>query len=579
MVEACVMRRSAWVGSIVSLLVTLGCASEPRDMARLRVALTLPKALEADEVKLYVYDQAKLGCADRAIAVPPTSVERVFEIAMARCPSDPAAWCANATLPRDPSRPLTFYVEGRRFTDERGFTGCDERAVDQDPLQLELRAKAREPGAVCGDLRVALGETCDPGKQVSDEACDGATCQTKEVVVSNGLSSDGFFRGLPGRKAQVSIAWGEGGFFAAWSDKAVGSGGGDGNAEITVRKLAPSLVTERTPVVLAREVRLPNGPSPTTSGTKQRNGAAFWPTFLPLSGGNGLVVFEGEGKVRLSVQGPRFGATAADATIAGAGLQSAPHAAVAGTGDALVAYVEANSVRSVLRKPDGTLGAPQTLSSGGAVTRPRVVWIGAGYVVVWSDGEDVKLRRVGADGTPLGPEAIANQARLAGRQDQPDVAGFETGEFLVAFRDAAGDEGADIRIQRFDKDGAATGTEIAQVLNDVRKAGDQGDPAVAAGRAADGTRFYVVAWSDASGGQISARYVRTDGAGYFVNQLTSSNSEFAVGVGSRARSWPAAAVSSAQGAIAIGWIDDEGGDPGADDDRVRVRRLPLPDVR
>ncbi len=571
-------------GAIAASVATPACSSQTAEpTSSLSLSLSLPKFLDVDgSVKLYVYDQPAVPCAGAAIAVPPESQPRVFELALARCNGD-TAWCGQGTLEKNPERVLTFYVEGRNLTSEGGFTGCTERAVDQDPLQLDLKAQPLVVGGKCGDLKVTFKETCDPGTGVVDEACDGATCQTKEVVLSNGKAVDQFHRGLPGRKKALSVRWADDGkFFAVWSDGATGASGGDGNPEITLRRTGPDLVTEPSPLPLTIEQRLPSVDSGATFGSgaggRNRSGVHSDPSFVPIGGGQFLAVFVREGKVTGSVQlGNLNKAPAADFEIApGGGTQGAAHAAASASGDVLVVYVEAGTVKSVLRKADGSLGSAQVVSSGGSVARPRVAWIGGDFVVVWSDGNDVKFRRLGNDGVPKAPEAVANQARTAGVQDQPDVAGFDTGEFVVVWRDAAGDEGADIRLQKFDKTGAPTGTEIAEVLNDVHKAGDQASPTATAGTGASGTRFYLVAWASPANGQIGARLVKADGTGFLQNFVNGLTTEFEAGVGSRPRSSPAVACSSAQNACAIAWSDDEAGDAAADDDRVRVRRFPLP---
>jgi hypothetical protein len=276
------------------------------------------------------------------------------------------------------------------------------------------------------------------------------------------------------------------------------------------------------------------------------------------------------------VHDTRFDGVTPDVPVGGATTKTDAHTDAAANGDALLVYVEANTVTSVLRKADGTFGAAQVLSSGGTVSSPRVAWIGGEYVVVWSNDDDIEFRRVGADGLPTSAEDTVNKAKTAGKQDQPWVAGFATGEFLVAWRDAAGDVGADIRVQKFDKTGAPTGTEVGQVLNDVVKDGDQDQPVVAAGTTPLGVRFYAVAWRTTD--NIGARFVKVDESGFLVSHASATTSEFAAGVDARPRSSPAVAIGTTSAPyVAIGWSDDSDLDPAGDDDRVRVRRFPAPD--
>jgi hypothetical protein len=569
---------------VLCSLPMLGCASDaPKKTAGIALSLVAPKGLidNASAVTLYVYEQADAPCVKSSIGVPAQSVTRVFEFGMSQCTvSGKHAWCVQGTLPIDESRVLTFYVEGRSGT--KGiFSGCSETAIAQDPSRVDITAQPIVEGVKCGDVLVGLGETCDPGSAAGDEACDAAMCQTKEVILSNGKAANRFFRGIPGHKTGLGLRWtSDGHFFGSWADRATGGSGGDGSDEITMRRMSDNLLTETTPLVLASEVRLPvfgSGGGANSDGNKRRSGVNVWPSFVPLTGTSWLAVWQQDSKIVGSQQKGNLGtADAADFVISATG--EVPSAASSSTGDVLIAFADGGSAKSILRKGDGSLGTVQTLGAIGAAAtnRPRVAWVGGDWVVVWGDGNDIKLQRLDADGAPKGAAIVANEAKKGGVQDQPDIAAFPTGEFLVAFRDMAGDSGADIRVQRFDKTGAATGTEIGAVLNDQAKAGDQDSPAVATGSSASGGRFFLVAWNNPNDKQIGGRFVSVDG-GFPISYLGASSSEFAAGVGARLRSSAAVACSDAsKGFCAIGWVDDEGGDNAADDDRVRVRRIPMP---
>lgn len=567
---------------VLCTLPLVGCASDaPKAASSIALSLVAPKGLidNASGVTLYVYEQADAPCVKSSIGVPAQSVDRVFEFGMSQCTaSGKHAWCVQGTLPIDKDRVLTFYVEGRSGT--KGiFSGCTETAILQDPSRIDITAQPIVEGVKCGDVLVGLGETCDPGSGATDEACDAATCQTKEVIVSNGKAANRFFRGIPGHKTGLGLRWtSDGHFFGSWADRATGGGGGDGGDEITMRRLSDNLIAETTPLVLGSEVRLPvSGGGANTDGNKRRSGVNLWPSFVPLTGTSWLAVWLQDGKVVGSVQKGNLGAAdAADFVVSAIG--DVPSAASSTGGDVVIAYADGGNVKSILRKSDGSLSPAQTLGPIGAsaTNRPRVAWVGGDWVVVWGDGNDIKLQRLGADGAVKGGAIVVNEGKKGGVQDQPDVAAFPTGEFLVAFRDAAGDSGADIRVQRFDKAGAATGTEIGAVLNDQAKAGDQDSPAVATGASASGGRFFLVAWNNPNDKQIGARFVSVDG-GFPISYLGASSSEFAAGVGARLRSSAAVACSDpSKGYCAIGWVDDEAGDNAGDDDRVRVRRIPMP---
>jgi hypothetical protein len=572
-------------------LPLVGCASDaPKPRASIALSLVAPKGLiDVASVTLYVYEQGDVPCVKNSIAVPPQSVPRVFEFGMSQCtlPGGKHAWCVQGTLPQDAERLLTFYIEGRNGSKPGGFTGCAEKAIDQDPIQIDIKAQPIVEGVKCGDVLLGLGETCDPGSAAGDEACDAAKCQTNEVILSNGKAGNRFYRGIPGHKTGLGLRWtSDGHFFGAWADRATAGSGGDGSDEFTLRRLSDNLLSETTPLVLSTEVRLPvngTGGGANGDGNKRRSGVNLWPSFVPLSATTALAVWQRDGKIVGSVQKSNLGAAdAADFDISATG--DGPSAASSTSGDALIVFADGGNAKSVLRKSDGTLGPAQTLGTIGPngaeissrPNRPRVAWLGGDWVVVWGDGNDIKLQRLGPDGTAKGAAILANEGKKAGVQDQPDVAAFASGEFAVAFHDVAGDVGSDIRVQLFDKTGAAIGTEIGAVLNDQAKAGDQDSPAVAAGASSAGGQFFLVAWRDANGKQIAGRFVKA-GGGFPISYIGASASEFAAGVGARLRSSPAVACSDpAKGYCAIGWVDDEAGDNAADDDRVRVRRIPMP---
>lgn len=554
---------------------TLSCNSAP-PVATLSLELAAKGLVDVDgSVKLMVFDRdGVIGCTGPGIAVDPPPADRVFELNLTKCNAN-KSWCGSGSLPKDPERVLTWYVEGKKGTGELVFTGCTERAVDQDPVQIDLTASPAGIVAKCGNGAVEPPETCDT-TGASDEACDGAKCATLEVVAGNGDAANFFHRGLPGRKKDLNLTFLTDKWFVAWTDGATGSGGGDGSSEFTLRRLTADVITDSTPAVLRAEVRLPTEASgATSSGTKRRSGIVTGSKLVAIESGNLLAVFVRDGKLQSSIQPATLGLGAGpDLDVAPTG--DLPAVAGNGKGDAAIVWVDGGTVKASLRKADAGKGsvfsAPQAVSGGGVSGAPRVAYVGGDYVVVWAAGDDIKMRRLGPDGAPKGAEAVANAARPAGKQSQPDVAGFTSGEFVVVWRDDAGDQGADIRLQKFDKTGAATGTEIAQVVNDQVKAGDQDTPVVTSGTSTAGKRFYLVSW--VSGQQIAARYVSADTSGYLWGPTKIANTEFMVGVGDKPRSTPAVACSPLH--CAVGFVDESAGDQGASDDRVRVRRLPFP---
>src|SRR5262249_29950067 len=209
----------------------------------------------------------------------------------------------------------------------------------------------------------------------------------------------------------------------------------------------------------------------------------------------------------------------------------------------------------------------------------RVAWVGGDWVVVWSDGDDIKMRNVGSDGTPKASEVVVNATHKAGKQDAPDVAALQTGTFIVAWQSTgeAGDKGIDIRAQRFDAAGTAAGNEVDTPINATNQGGDQLAPAVGAATLAGSNSFYWIAWADSARGAIASRIMNGAG-GYLYNNVNGQKDEFDVTLSSRDVSSPAVAIGgTSPGFIAVAFADDDGGiDSAGDDSRVKARRFPLP---
>lgn len=583
----------ALAGVVAAVAVSAaGCSSGGQGVAvPIGLRIVAPKGLlsDADSVSLSVYQKGTCKGPDVDLSTSPPMLGAPHALAKPgtdaskKC-SDGSKWCVNFEVNEDPTLPLAWYIEGTR-AGSKSFRGCTVRAVDQTPLNIDIRVERVLVGTTCGDGVITPPKTCDPSGGAGDEACDAATCTTQEVILSNGKGADGYYRGRPGRKTDVSLRWlDDGKFYGIWADMATGGLGGDGGGEISWRRMLPSLATDASALLLKTEVRLQNG-SFTPAGGKQRSGSAGSPTILPVEAGNLLVVFQrapagDTSHIYTSLQRPNLSQSSADVSIGpSTGTQQQPSAAVGATGEVLIAYVDSNAIRSVLRKPGGALQPVQTVSTSGANATPRVAFVGTEFLVVWFDGNDIKMRRVGLDGAPKGAEQVVNASRKAGKHDQPAVAGFPSGEFLVAWREsgADGDVGNDIRAQRFDAVGAPVGIEINAPINDVFGSGDQSAPAVTVSSAASGLNFYFVAWVDEARPQLAGRFIGQAGD-FLYNPVDGKKSEFPIGLPpSRPFSSPALAVGGpAPGFCAVAWVDDSDADPAGDDDRVRVRRFPLP---
>jgi hypothetical protein len=161
-----------------------------------------------------------------------------------------------------------------------------------------------------------------------------------------------------------------------------------------------------------------------------------------------------------------------------------------------------------------------------------------GHVVVWNaagvNGTDVYVRKFDADGLPVGAETLVNTV-TEGAQDRPSVAALIDGGYVVAWR--TGTTG-NIAVQRFDADGAPVGGEVsAGTSNNV------GDRVGVAGLQGGG---FVVTWASGSGVDLFAQ--RFDGAG------TAQGTAVVVNTYTTNNQWMPAVTSLEGGGYVISWL-------------------------
>ena len=134
------------------------------------------------------------------------------------------------------------------------------------------------------------------------------------------------------------------------------------------------------------------------------------------------------------------------------------------------------SIKGQLLAADGAKVGGEFLvntSVNGDQFLPQVTGLhGGGFAVCWADagasasdssGLSVKAQAFDAAGVKVGTEALVN-TQTAGNQSVPVLAGLANGNFAVAWQDASGtlgdSDGTSIKLQLFDHDGAAKGTEL-----------------------------------------------------------------------------------------------------------------------
>jgi Ca2+-binding RTX toxin-like protein len=165
-----------------------------------------------------------------------------------------------------------------------------------------------------------------------------------------------------------------------------------------------------------------------------------------------------------------------------------------------------SEIRAQIFEADGTpVGAEFTVNSAdpGDQTNAVVARLaGGGFVIAWEDrefgsdtsGSAIRYRVYAADGTPLGPDRLANTT-ISQDQSEPSIAGLEGGGFVITWTDYSqtGDDtsGTALRGQLFDAEGDPTGSEF--LVNTVTHRGQTGSSVVAQ----SGGGFAVV-WEDGS---------------------------------------------------------------------------------
>lgn len=483
-----------------------------------------------------------------------------------------------------------FFAVGASATEPEYAVGCTRAKVQQEALALPITMVRNVPPAVCGDGVIQPTEQCDPGTG-TDPVCD-SQCHTKEIYLSAGSGlAGGTAAGKAGDKVKPAFVWpaeqGRAGkFLAFFGDKTPGQG------EITMRVLDATFgpYTEQSTVLRDASVFLPNTPGNPGSAAEAFNQAN--PAAAAV-GASTFVAFEDDATGTLDIHlrslDGNLGAQEPTGTPVGingpggageSGAQAWP-AMAPGPGGLLFVVWQSDAIKIAGRtlNPQGkALGNQLDLSSGTSNKRPQVAGRGSGWAVVWESGADVKLRTVGADGSPTGAEQTVNEGGR--RAAQPAVAALADGRFAVAFAAQSAGGGWDVYVQRFDAQGQRVAGDQGAPLNDLVADGDQTTPAVAALGAAGGA--YAVAWLDESSdgtrtnaGHVRARYLGGT-SGFLFNNVTGQTSEFPASVEDGVtRGNPTVVAGGAGPFVAFGW--EAGESPGGTaKPGIYGRRFPLP---
>lgn len=566
------MARAPLLGVVV--LAAFSCGEQDAMRVSVVTNLTAPKALfdRARTLEIRVIEGDVTCEPSTGVVTFPNGEAAAREVARRElgntgCPAG-ARFCGDVQVEKSDALRV-FEARGK---DEGGATlvvGCASAKVDQDSVSLAIKMYRFLEPAVCGDGRIQPTEQCEPG---GTAVCDD-TCQSNEILLSQGSSLGGTTSGGPRTKTEPFFLWPAGSgsagrFFAFFTDRANGS-----NLDVGVRAMSETLEPVASPPALrAGSIFLPNGGvfPPTAS---PRNQSLPQAAFL---GGKYYVVFQDDDTpstnpgldihlrtlddVLTSEQGATPFYVNGSQTDGEANAQTSP--SIAASGNRLfVAWEDGDRIAGRSFTPPATVGSQQALSTTTGTAKPQVAGVTSGWVVVWQSGTGIQLRAVNADGTASGAEQLVSEGGSG--FGPPRIASLPDGRFAVVWS-----ANGDVFLQRYDDRGNKIAGDQATPLNDVIVDGDQVQPAIAATAAAGGS--YVVAWTDASTGHVRARFVGGS-SGFLFNNVNGQSTEFqASREDGRVRTNPAVA-SGGGGFVAIGWEDHSTPNPG-----VIVRRFPLP---
>ena len=129
-----------------------------------------------------------------------------------------------------------------------------------------------------------------------------------------------------------------------------------------------------------------------------------------------------------------------------------------------------------------------------------------GWVVAWSDTQDVYARRFDLDLRPTSPEFVVDTFFNQDAQDEPAIAFGSTGNFLVAWTDHHGYDGSGLGIMAriYDSNGTSVTSEF--VVNSTT-ASSQFHPSVAPTPSGG----WVIGWTGDSDGNAYIRILSTNG--------------------------------------------------------------------
>ena len=580
------MRRTGSVrGALVAAVLVAACASRGGDAVRVGVApaILAPHDLldGATKLTLRVYAASDgVACGTDGGTTGDTSKPiATKDLASVGCPLG-AAFCGDLQIVESPDdRIFAATALGSQGTDPLAL-GCAKAKVDQDALPVRIRMQRFIRPSVCGNGIVEPTEQCEPPpRDIADPLCDG-DCHTRELLLSGGHGTTGTTSsGKAGDKQHPYFLWPAqsgtlGRFVAVFGDRTPGQ-----FSDVTVRVLDASFQRfgGQGDEFADYSFYLPNQPtgsfppppSPDSQGAPVA--AAVGPKYY--------VAFEDDAAGSIDVHlrsldstftAEQSQAIAINGDAGEPGVQSEPAMAASSRGVLYIVWQDeaAGAIRGRTIDPQTkALGAQHDVSSGASNRHPSVASNGDGWIVVWESGQEIHLRRIGADGAPIaGSETKVNDATHTGVQAHPSVAALYDGRAAVVWNDRTS---TDVFVQRYDAAGAPVAGDQAARINDAVSDGDQTTPVVASSAAAGGA--FAAAWLDAASGHVRARWLGAS-RGFLFNNVDGQNGEFQASIApGRARANPVLVVGGAGPYLVVGWEDNTADAPG-----IYGRRFPVP---
>jgi hypothetical protein len=509
----------------------------------------------ATTLNLTVYDGTEGGVGCDANGALPTGVtSSTPKVASAtlgttNCTAS-AKFCGTLTLTRS-SDVLVFAAQALDASGAVIANGCAPDTVNQAALTVSITMQRYLTPAVCGNGVIEPTEQCDPPTPEdagTDPVCS-ATCQSLEEPLSIGATAPAgpaFFLWPP----QSGLS---GEMYAFFTE-------GTSNLDVGLRVMSDSLATVSVPIAAEASLLAPDGttfpPAPTAGNQSQPTAALV----------NGLYYYafsdtSATGSPAISLRA--FDNTLSDvgslvAVSSGSAPQSAPSMAASANGVLFVAWQDTSSGEILGRTYNpaadgGTgLGTQNTLSTGTGNENVQVAATPTGWIAVWDDSTEIKMRVISSTGTPSGGEIAVNGPSHTGTQDHPGVAVLGDGRAAVVWCDHGSTSG-DIFVQRYDATLTAVAGDQATAVNDVVTAGEQASPAIAGSSAAGGS--FVAAWLDLSTGDVRGA-VLGGSSGYLFDPIDGNATEFkASATVDPTRENPVVAIGGAGPWVAIGWDD------------------------